>query len=101
MKKIIAIAALVAATSASAFNFDFWNSDNNFVAVDRHGHPVEDNGIFAFNPYEFTNPKWYAQEFMNMVDEIDNEIDNDTYRKFTGTDNYTSASAHTFPAAAK
>jgi len=87
MKKLIAIATLVAATSASAINFDFWN-DTNYVAVDRNGYPVEDNGIFAFNPYEFTNPKWYAQEFINMVDEFDNEINNDSYRKFTGNNNY-------------
>ena len=99
MKKIIAIAALVVASSASASNFDFWNSDNKFVAVDRHGYPVRDNGIFAFNGYELTNPKWYAQEFINMVDEIDNEIDNETYRKFTSASyNYV---APTFPALEK
>ena len=82
-KTLIAILATVS-VSASAMNFDFWN-DTNYVAVDRNGYPVKDNGIFAFNPYEFTNPKWYAQEFMNMVDEFDKEINNDSYRKFTGS----------------
>ena len=88
MKKLFTTLALTIALTGSAiagFDFDFWNTDNNgFVAVDRNGFPVEDNGIFAFNPYEFTNPKWYAQEFINMVDEVDNEFDNDSYRKFTG-----------------
>lgn len=103
---IMAIAAVAAfSTSASAFDFDFWNTDSsNFVAVDRYGYPVKDNGIFAFNGNEFTNPKWYAQEFINMVDEFDKEFDNDTYRKFTNSyyaPGYPTAHNHHFPAEAK
>lgn len=97
--------AAVAAFSTSASAFDFWNTDNNsFVAVDRYGYPVRDNGIFAFNGNEFTNPKWYAQEFINMADEFDKEFDNDTYRKFTRsyyTPGYSTANIYHFPAEAK
>ena len=71
MKKIIAIAALVAATSASAGFFNNnnvtpWNTNVN------SGY-AEDNGIFAYNPYSFFEPRWYIQEANNFMDEIDAE----------------------------
>jgi len=71
MKKIIAIAALVAATSASAGFFNNnnvtpWNTNVN------SGY-AEDNGIFAYNPYSFFEPRWYIQEASNFMNEIDSE----------------------------
>ena len=31
---------------------------------------VEDNGIFGFNPYEFTDPEFYSTEMENFFDEF-------------------------------
>ena len=60
MNKIIAIAVLVAATSASAGFFD----NNSWE---------KDNGVFSYNPYSFFEPRWYIQEANNFMDEIDAE----------------------------
>jgi len=69
MKKLIAIATLVASMSASAGffgnnNVTPWNTNVN------SGY-AEDNGIFAYNPYSFFEPRWYIQEASNFMDEID------------------------------
>lgn len=84
MKKIIAIAALVAATSASAGFFNNnnvtpWNTNVN------SGY-AEDNGIFAYNPYSFFEPRWYIKEAGNFMNEIDED---GAYRQ--------PYSAHNFP----
>jgi|JYMV01.1.fsa_nt_gi hypothetical protein len=65
MKKIIAIAALVAATSASA---GFFNDNTSWS----NGYQ-EDNGIFDFNPYSFWEPRWYIQEANNFMNEVDED----------------------------
>jgi len=71
MKKIIAVATLVASMSASAGFFDNnnltpWNTNvNNGWA--------EDNGIFAYNPYSFFEPRWYIKEAGNFMNEIDED----------------------------
>jgi len=62
MKKLIAIFGIVAATSASAFDFGPFNNNYGYV---------EDNGIFAFNPYSIMDPRWYSTEFTNMINEVD------------------------------
>ena len=63
MKKLALATILTAAvSSASAFDFPFFDNNN-------YGY-VEDNGIFAFNPWEMTDPRWYATEFTNMVNEV-------------------------------
>jgi hypothetical protein len=61
MKQIITILALTISASASAF----WNNNNN-----NFGPWMEDNGIFGFNPYEWTDPEWYPQEMENFIDEF-------------------------------
>ena len=63
MKKL-ALATIMATAVSSALAFDFPFNDNN------HYGYVEDNGIFAFNPWEMTDPRWYSTEFTNMVNEV-------------------------------
>lgn len=65
MKKIIALAAIIASAQVAAFDFPFSNNNNPYV------NGVEDNGIFAFNPWEMTDPRWYSTEFANMINEFD------------------------------
>jgi len=62
MKKIIALAAIIASAQAVAFDFGPFNNNNGYV---------EDNGIFAFNPYSVMDPRWYSTEFTNMINEVD------------------------------
>ncbi len=81
MKKIIAIAALVAATTASA---GFFNDNNSWST--EYGN-TDDNGIFSFNPYSVFEPRWYIQEANNFMDEID---ENGKWQKQKG---------HSFPVA--
>jgi len=65
MKKLaLATIMATAVSTASAFDFPFFDNNNHY------GY-VEDNGIFAFNPYSMMDPRWYSTEFTNMVDEID------------------------------
>lgn len=83
----MAIAALVAATSASAGFFNNnnvtpWNTNVN------SGY-AEDNGIFAYNPYSFFEPRWYIKEAGNFMNEIDED---GAYRQ--------PYSAHNFPVTA-
>ena len=71
MKNLItALTLLLTIGSANAFwNNNSWdNQDSNY----------EDNGIFAYNKYDFWDPRWYSTEFTNMVNEIDDES-NDQY----------------------
>ena len=64
MKKLaLATIMATAVSTASAFDFPFFNNNN-------YGY-VEDNGIFAFNPWEMTDPRWYSTEFTNMINEFD------------------------------
>jgi hypothetical protein len=78
MKKIIAIMLFTLAFNSNAF----WNGNNNnnypwnnFGGSNSPwGNFVEDNGIFGFNPYEYTDPQWYPQEMSNMFDEFDDEF---------------------------
>jgi len=124
MKKIIAIAALIAATSASAgfFNnngygyqndngifasnsYDFWdprwysteftNMVNEFDEPNRYAKGYQDdNGIFAYNGNDFWDPRWYSTEFTNMMNEMDDQPE--------GQHGYTAKkSQHTFPVTSK
>lgn len=68
MNKIIAIATLVASMSASAGFFD-----NNNITPWNSNSWEEDNGIFAYNPYSFFEPRWYIKEAGNFMDEINEE----------------------------
>jgi len=65
MKKIIALASIIASAQVMAFDFPFF--DNNKYGYNH----VEDNGLFAFNPWEMYDPRWYSTEFTNMINEID------------------------------
>jgi len=87
MKKIITIAltALFLTTTANALgNNNSWSTpwnQSHYVNVD--GQYVSDNGVFAFNSYDFWDPRWYSTEFTNMVNEIDDEFKNDNnYRSY-------------------
>ena len=77
MKKIFAVVLLAFTLGANAFwnNNDMpWNSNN----YNGYGY-AEDNGIFAYNPYDYWDPRWYMEEMSNMVDEFDDEFNNDNY----------------------
>jgi aspartate/tyrosine/aromatic aminotransferase len=68
MKNLItALTLLLTIGSANAFwNNNSWdNQDSNY----------EDNGIFAYNKYDFWDPRWYSTEFTNMVNEMDDELE--------------------------
>ena len=75
MKKIIAIFALALTLSANAF----WNNNgpwgNNYNG---YGY-ADDNGIFAYNPYDYWDPRWYFEEMENMMDEFDDEFGGNDY----------------------
>ena len=74
MKKLLAILGVtLIATTASA------GCNNGQYVETKYGYK-QDNGFFAFNPFEFYDSRWYSQEFTNMVDEIDAEFDdNNTF----------------------
>jgi hypothetical protein len=81
MKNLFAaLTVLLTVTSASAFfennNFNPWDNDNNNRWTLNSNGNAEDNGIFAYNSYDFWDPRWYSTEFTNMVNEIDDESDN-------------------------
>jgi hypothetical protein len=68
MKKIGLLVLTLFALNTHAFwnnNNTPWNSFNGYV---------EDNGIFGFNPYEWTDPRWYPEEMSNLMDEFDDEF---------------------------
>ncbi len=79
----VALTVLLTVTSASAFfdnaNFNPWDNDNNnrWTFNNSNGN-ADDNGIFAYNSYDYWDPRWYSTEFTNMVNEIDDES-NDQY----------------------
>ena len=81
MKKLIVTVAL--ATTMGTASAGFFNSNNN-------GYN-QDNGVFAYNPYSFFDPRWFMQEAENFVDEFDDD-DSDRY----GYNGYNS-STHSFP----
>lgn len=87
MKNFLIIAAMtatLATTSASAF----WNNNN-------YGWN-SDNGIFAYNPYSFFDPRWYFKEANNMMDEFDDEFgSNNNYYRYSGV-NYNSGNNDRF-----
>jgi hypothetical protein len=61
---------------------------NEFDEPNRYAKGYQDdNGIFAYNGNDFWDPRWYAQEFTNMVNEIDDE----------STTSYGYKSQHDFP----
>ncbi|WXT99824.1 MAG: hypothetical protein Ctma_0528 [Catillopecten margaritatus gill symbiont] len=87
MKKILAIAILAFTMSANAFwnnNNMPWNGNNmpwengvsnyNGYGYNQNGQNgyQQDNGFFAYNPYDYWDPRWYAEEMSNMFDEFDN-----------------------------
>lgn len=78
MKNLFAaLTVLFTISSANAFfdnaNFNPWDNDNN----NRWSfNNADDNGIFAYNSYDFWDPRWYSQEFTNMINEIDDESNN-------------------------
>ena len=95
MNKIIAIATLVAATTASA---GFFNNNNNYYKG------YNDNGFFAFNGFNMWDPRWYAKEFTNMVDEFDDgNYSNYGYRDYNKGYRYIPAkkSTHNFAVGAE
>lgn len=72
MKILLTSTLMALSLSSNAFfnntNFNGWNSNGN----------QEDNGIVAYNPYNFFDPRWAVKETLNVMDEIDNKIsDND------------------------
>ena len=76
MKKLIAIFAMAAALSANAF----WNSNNTPWGNNYNGYGyADDNGIFAYNPYDYWDPRWYFEEMENMMDEFDSEFGGNDY----------------------
>jgi len=69
MKKIITsvLTALFLTTSANAFFNTAWNDNTN-------GN-YDDNGIFAYNSFDYWDPRWYSTEFTNFVNELDDEFE--------------------------
>ena len=77
MKNLFAaLTVLLTVTSANAF----FNGNNSWNSNHSNGYQ-EDNGIFAYNNYDFWDPRWYSQEFTNFVTEMDDEFSNDDYSK--------------------
>jgi len=69
MKKLIAIFSLATALSANAF---FNNNDGPWGNNGPWGGGWnDDNGIFGYNSYDYWDPRWYFEEFENMMDEFD------------------------------
>jgi len=62
----------MAATSSQAF---FGDSNMEFPLADNNPYG---NGMFAYNGYDVWDPRWYAREAENMMNEFDDEISNDT-----------------------
>jgi len=85
MKKILAmVTLLVTVGSANAFDMP-WDNDN---------YGYEDNGIFAFNGYDYFDPRWFSTEFTNMINEFDDDND---YPVHTARGTYWNpASTHNF-----
>jgi hypothetical protein len=76
MKKLFAVALIAASLSANAF----WNSNNSPWGNNNNNYGYqEDNGMFGYNPYDFWDPRWYAEEMSNMFDEFDDDFNNNGY----------------------
>ena len=71
MNKIITGVVLLTALYSTAYAGGFFNN-NNITPWDTNSWE-EDNGIFAYNPYSFFEPRWYIKEAGNFMDEIDEE----------------------------
>ncbi len=66
MKKLFAIVLLALSLSSNAFfNNNDWNNGP------WNGGWNDDNGIFGYNSYDYWDPRWYFEEFENMMDEFD------------------------------
>jgi hypothetical protein len=91
MKNLFAaLTVLLTVTSANAFgNNNSWDTPWNYT----NGNQT-DNGIFSYNSYSFFDPRWYAKEFTNMVDEFDDEFGNNNNNRNYG---YASANQKGFP----
>lgn len=83
MKNLITTLLLTLTVSANAFfdDVEMPFSDNN----------PYDNGMVAYNAYDLWDVRWYAKEFINVVDELDKEFSND----------YNPKNYHHFPAQEK
>jgi hypothetical protein len=47
---------------------------NEFDEPNRYAKGAkEDNGIFAYNGNDYWDPRWYSQEFTNLVNEVDDK----------------------------
>jgi len=64
MKKMIVTALLALSLSSNAF----WNNNNDWW---NGGYGWDDNGVFGYNSYDYWDPRWYFEEFENMMDEFD------------------------------
>jgi hypothetical protein len=72
MKKIIT-ALTVLLTIGSANAFGGFNNNSWDKPWGNNNQYQNDNGFFGFNSFSFFDPRWYSQEFTNMVNEIDDD----------------------------
>lgn len=82
MKSFFTIALLTFTISVNAF----WSGNNSpwgngYNHRNSYGYQ-EDNGIFGYNPYDFWDPRWYAEEMGNMFDEFDDNGWNNNYNGY-------------------
>jgi predicted secreted hydrolase len=72
MKILLTTTIMAISLSSNAFfnNNAGWDSSNGYK---------EDNGIIAYNPYEFFDPRWAFKEALNAMDEIDNQFNDDNF----------------------
>ena len=70
MKNIIA-ALTVLLTVGSANAFGGFNNNSWDTPWGNSNQYQNDNGFFAFNGFSFFDPRWYSQEFTNMVNDFD------------------------------
>jgi hypothetical protein len=81
MKNIIA--ALTVLLTIGSVNAGFNNvSWDNTPWGNNQYQNQSDNGIFGFNGFNFWDPRWYSQEFTNMVNEFDDEFSNNNTPKY-------------------
>jgi hypothetical protein len=91
MKNLIAaLTVLLTIGSANAFGF---NNNSWDTPWSNSNGSQTDNGIFSYNSYSFFDPRWYAKEFTNMVDEFDDEFGNNNNRNY----GYTPSHQNGFP----
>jgi len=83
MKTIILIAVAVVSMNANAF---FGKSTSTYG----YGNQ-EDNGIFAYNPYRYFDPRWGVREMENTMTEIKEKVwdeEDDSYKYGYGKNSY-------------